>query len=440
MTSTLNPHFLSQMDATPTLNLQDGTDFPHSGLFDMLHKGLKGSFAYKASVTDFDIAQSAPGSFTQFVIAAGAVMRDGVTAVIATDTILLDTSVAEGGITTTGVGSLTANQDVTPVAGGDVYLMLVADASNALKIVGNNSTINKVPMILATDIPIALIKMVAGSDDDATDRPIQYFTTDKTANGLALMYDNSGVAAKAAEITSSASGTTWNAEANNDITFVKPTGQIDLLLTQMQATDTGPTLTIRNQRGGGGANTTSAGSIIFKADDDGSNDQILSKIISKYINSANGSEYGDLRMSIANQNGSLVETLSLVGSAAAADVRVGVKTAAPESTLDVTGTIGATYVGDTATTKNLDITSSFVTLSNASAVTVNLPAVADATNRIYSLKNNGGGTATLTPNGSETITLATGAAPTSLALNQGEWAIIIGGSGTWHVMAKGTVM
>ena len=438
MTSTLNPHFLSQMDATPTLNLQDGTDFPHSGLFDMLHKGLKGSFAYKASVTDFDIAQSAPGSFTQFVIAAGAVMRDGVTAVIATDTILLDTSVAEGGITTTGVGSLTANQDVTPVAGGDVYLMLVADASNALKIVGNNSTINKVPMILATDIPIALIKMVAGSDDNATDRPIQYFTTDKTANGLSLMYDNSGVAGFGGQIASTASGTTWQSMA--DITIANPGATTDLII-QDQPNDaaTGPSLNFRNYRASA-ANNDVGGTINFNVFDNGGSDAAVSKITSKNLLNVAGSEFGDMRFSVANQNGGLVETLSLVGSATAADTRVGVNTAAPESTLDVTGTIGATYVGDTATTKNLDITSSFVTLSNASAVTVNLPAVADATNRIYSLKNNGGGTATLTPNGSETITLATGASPTSLALNQGEWAIIIGGAGTWHVMAKGTVM
>ena len=75
--STLNPHFLSQMEATPTLNLQDGTDYPHSGLFDMLHKGLKGSFAYKASATDFDITQDVAGDYTSIAVAAGAVLRNG---------------------------------------------------------------------------------------------------------------------------------------------------------------------------------------------------------------------------------------------------------------------------------------------------------------------------------------------------------------------------
>ena len=142
MTSTLNPHFLSQMEATPTLNLQDGTDYPHSGLFDMLHKGLKGSFAYKASATDFDITQADAGSFTSLAIKGGAVFRDGIAATIGsgsgtTTTILLDTSVAEGGYTTNGT-SVTANQDVTPVSGGDVYLMIVADASNTIKIRGRN--------------------------------------------------------------------------------------------------------------------------------------------------------------------------------------------------------------------------------------------------------------------------------------------------------------
>ena len=443
MTSTLNPHFLSQMEATPTLNLQDGTDYPHSGLFDMLHKGLKGSFAYKASATDFDITQADAGSFTSLAIKGGAVFRDGIAATIGsgsgtTTTILLDTSVAEGGYTTNGT-SVTANQDVTPVSGGDVYLMIVADASNTIKIRGRNADTNKVPMLLTTDIPIAIVKMTAGSDDDATDRPIQYFTTDKTSNGLQLLYDNSGVAGFAGSISSSSSLTTWT--TMQDITINDMGGTTDLiLLDNVNDAATGPSISLKNERASNGSNNDVAGTINFGVADDGGSAAAISKIVSKALSVAAGNEYGDMRFSIANQNGSLVETLSLVGSASSGDVRAGINQASPESTLDIGGSLGVAFVKDTTTSKTLDLANSYVVFENASPITVNLPAVSGATNRIYHIKNDGGGAATLTKNGSDTITVVGGATTNTLGLNQGEFVQIVGGSGTWHVLIKGTVL
>ena len=443
MTSTLNPHFLSQMEATPTLNLQDGTDYPHSGLFDMLHKGLKGSFAYKASATDFDITQADAGSFTSLAIKGGAVFRDGIAATIGsgsgtTTTILLDTSVAEGGYTTNGT-SVTANQDVTPVSGGDVYLMIVADASNTIKIRGRNADTNKVPMLLTTDIPIAIVKMTAGSDDDATDRPIQYFTTDKTSNGLQLLYDNSGVGGFAGSISSSSSLTTWT--TMQDITINDMGGTTDLiLLDNVNDAATGPSISLKNERASNGSNNDVAGTINFGVADDGGSAAAISKIVSKALSVAAGNEYGDMRFSIANQNGSLVETLSLVGSSSSGDVRAGINQASPESTLDIGGSLGVAFVKDTTTSKTLDLANSYVVFENASPITVNLPAVSGATNRIYHIKNDGGGAATLTKNGSDTITVVGGATTNTLGLNQGEFVQIVGGSGTWHVLIKGTVL
>ena len=443
MTSTLNPHFLSQMEATPTLNLQDGTDYPHSGLFDMLHKGLKGSFAYKASATDFDITQADAGSFTSLAIKGGAVFRDGIAATIGsgrgpTTTILLDTSVAEGGYTTNGT-SVTANQDVTPVSGGDVYLMIVADASNTIKIRGRNADTNKVPMLLTTDIPIAIVKMAAGSDDDATNRPIQYFTTDKTSNGLQLLYDNSGVAGFAGSISSSSSLTTWT--TMQDITINDMGGTTDLiLLDNVNDAATGPSISLKNERASNGSNNDVAGTINFGVIDDGGSAAAISKIVSKALSVAAGNEYGDMRFSIANQNGSLVETLSLVGSSSSGDVRAGINQASPESTLDIGGSLGVAFVKDTTTSKTLDLANSYVVFENASPITVNLPAVSGATNRIYHIKNDGGGAATLTKNGSDTITVVGGATTNTLGLNQGEFVQIVGGSGTWHVLIKGTVL
>ena len=442
MTNTLNPHFLSEMLALPVRNLQDGTDYPHSGIFDMLHKGLKGSFAYKASVTDLDITQSDGGSFTQIVIAAGKVFRDGIMRpdgnnVVAADTILLDTSVAEGGFTTNGT-SVTANQDVTPVSGGDVYLMVVVDASNILKIRGRNADINKAPMILTNDIPIAMIKMVADSADDAIGRPVQYFTTDKTANGLTLMYDNSGVAAVMGTMFTAAAGTTW--QTLNDITIHNPTATTDLIIKDASNdAATGPSLTLKNERAGGTGPTNNdiAGTINFSALDAGDAVTPISSIVSKILNVAAGAEFADLRVSIANQNGTLVETLSLVGSAVAADVRVGINKAAPLSTLDIGGSLGVTLIHNTGTTATLDTTSSYVILDNGSPVAANLPAA--VVGRVYYLKNNGGGQVTVNRAGSDTITMQNGATPAAFTLDQGHWATLIGAAGTWHLMQKGTI-
>jgi len=445
MTSTLNPHFLSQMDATPTLNLQDGTDFPHSGLFDMLHKGMRGNFAIKGHADDFDITQSSTGSVTRLAVKGGSIFRDGQLVTITSGgggsptNLDLSTNNALSKFTTNGT-SVTANQDVTPVSGGDVYIMIVVAADNSVQIRGRNADTNKVPMLLTTDIPIALVKMVAGSSDTATDRPIQYFTTDKTANTLQLLYDNSGVAGFAGSISSSSSATTW--ATMQDITVNNQGGgTTDLvLLDNINDAATGPSLSLKNERASNGANNDVAGTINFGVADNGGSAAAISKIVSKALNVAAGNEYGDMRFSIANQNGSLVETLSLVGSASSGDVRVGINQASPESTLDVGGSLGVAFVKDTSTSKTLDLANSYVVFENGSPITVNLPAVSGATNRIYHIKNDGGGAATLTRNGSDTITVVGGATTTTLGLNQGEFVQIVGGSGTWHVLIKGTVL
>jgi len=433
----VNPFFLTQMATLPTLNLQDGTDYPHSGLFDMLHKGLKGSFAYKASATDFDIAQSDGGSFTQIVIAAGAVMRDGITANVVSDTILLDTSVAEGGFTTNGT-IVTADQDVTPTT-EDVYLMVVVNASNVLKIMGRNADVNKAPMILATDIPVAMIKMTANSLDNATDRPIQYFTTDKTSNALTLMYENGSLGTFAGSISSTSSATTW--QTMSDITITNPGSQTDLIIQDAAPVDaaTGPSLNFRNYRASA-APDDYAGTVNFNVFDNGGADAPIGKITSKALSVAASNEYGDMLFSIANQNGTLVETLSLVGSATAGDVRVGINKAAPLSRFEVDGTIGKTLIHNTSTSvlaAVLDTPNYFIT-DNGSAVAVAMPAA--VIGREYHLKNNGAGTVTFTCNGSDTFTVMNGATPTTFDLITSEWMTIVGSAGTWHIVRKGTII
>ena len=295
MTSTLNPHFLSQMEATPTLNLQDGTDYPHSGLFDMLHKGIRGNFAIKGHADDFDIAQSSTGSVTRLAVKGGSIFRNGILVTIVSGgggsptNLDLSTNNALSKFTVNG-STVTANQDVTPVSSGDVYIMIVVAADNSIQIRGRNADTNKVPMLLTTDIPIALVKMVAGSLDTATDRPIQYFTTDKTANGLQLLYDNSGVAGFAGSISSTSSLTTWT--TMQDITVNNQGATTDVtLLDNFNDAATGPSLSFKNERASNGSNNDVAGTINFGVMDNGGSAAPISKIVSKVLNVAAGNEY-----------------------------------------------------------------------------------------------------------------------------------------------------
>ena len=449
MTSTLNPHFLSQMDSTPTLNLQDGTDFPHSGLFDMLHKGLKGDYAVKLTATDFDITQSSTGSVTRLATKGGSVMRNNQLVTIgggSGSSTNLDLTTTAGAVTTNGT-SLTSSRDVTPIEGGDCYLMIVAAANNTIQLRGECGTgfINKVPMILTNDIPIAMVKVAAGaaSTDTATDRPIQYFTTDKTAESLTLAYSSgtypSHVINYAGIINASASGNAWTT-ANQNITMMKDGGQIDLILTTgPDDSNVGPKLSLKNQKGGGSsAGNTIAGTIQFESIADDASAAPTASMTSKILGVAAGNEYGDLRFSVANQNGNLLETLSLVGSAVAADVRVGVNKAAPLSRFEVDGSFGATLLELTAGT-TLDIAASFVAINSTGgggSIQVNLPARSSALNRIYTIKNDGSDVAEIHRGGSDTIMKNVSQhSETQIDMQPGEFMIIAAGAAKWRVLA-----
>ena len=215
MTSTLNPHFLSEMDATPTNQIRDDLDFPHSGIFKALHLAAKGTYVIKESATDFDITQGTSGGFTQLQVKGGAGFRQGKYVQIGsgsgtTTNLTMNTSYNPG----------TGAVDVTPVA-SDVYLFLVAKADNSIVLRGVNSTTDKVPELVADDIPIAVVKVTASSADAATDRPIQYLTTDQDDNSLSIGYASSDNYVEAFSITSNASGdiTFEQKVSNKDFTF-----------------------------------------------------------------------------------------------------------------------------------------------------------------------------------------------------------------------------
>lgn len=83
----------------------------------------------------------------------------------------------------------------------------------------------------------------------------------------------------------------------------------------------------------------------------------------------------------------------------------------------------------TATSVTLAAEDEYVTCSNASSVTVNVPAAASHTNRLFFIKNIGAGTVTVDPNGSETV--FTTSAVTTVALSTGDSLRMISNGTGW---------
>jgi len=213
MTSSDNSGGFSRMAVDPTLGgLRDGTDFPHSGIFHALNIASGGSYAVLDG-NNFDITQSDSSGNTQFVVAAGREFRDGeYLAEIATATFTQGTP---------------ATFD-EPTA-GNMYYLLVVNASNVLELKDNNSltAVDIVPVPAAGDIPIAVIRLAAG--ETTTQRHIQFLTTGKTSNSVSIGYPSGSNYSEQLSITSDGTNVAFAGASNSDIQFTPSgSGQVDV--------------------------------------------------------------------------------------------------------------------------------------------------------------------------------------------------------------------
>ncbi len=163
-----NPGFLSTLSNTPSTRIVDGTDNIHSGIINALNVATGGN----AVISGFNITQEDGGTYTQYDVAAGKILRDG---------ILVDVS-ARNNIAP-GVGARADN---------DWYATVVVDSSNVIQIRTGGSGIStaSVSTLSASDIPVAIIKYPAGTDHDAVDRPVQFLGYNGSTRGLSIL--NSG--------------------------------------------------------------------------------------------------------------------------------------------------------------------------------------------------------------------------------------------------------
>jgi hypothetical protein len=210
-----NPYFYSTLSGTPTTQITDSIDFPHTGLVKALSQALRGNYAVKTA-SDFNITFADGGSFTTIAVTAGKVYRDGklhtVDALSATN---MNTSYNSG----------TGAVDITPVS-SDMYLFLVAidggGSNDTMVLRGVNTTTNADPAFVDGDVPIALIKIVGGSADDDTStstRMVQYFTTSKKENTLSVGYDSSGYTETLSIASNSGDTEITSAVSDKDIIF-----------------------------------------------------------------------------------------------------------------------------------------------------------------------------------------------------------------------------
>ena len=194
-----NPHHYSTTSGvTTTTQISDDIDYPHSGLIKALSQGIRGNYAIKSAADCFDITLTS-STYTQIAVASGKAYRDGK---LVTITQLNATNL-------TGVH-----------ATEDVYQLLVAQANNTMALRGSNSVTNRIPDLTDGDIPIAVIKLVAGSaqgSNATTDRLVQFLTTSKVSNDLSIGYDNSGAYTETANISGASGVTTITAGSSTDV-------------------------------------------------------------------------------------------------------------------------------------------------------------------------------------------------------------------------------
>ena len=218
-----NPHnYSTTSGTTPTTQITDDVDYPHTGLIKSLSQGIRGNYAIKGSATDFDITFADGGSFTTIAVTTGKAYRDGklvtITALSATP---MNTSYNPG----------TGAVDITPVA-NNVYLILVAKSDNTMVLRGSNAVTNRIPDFVDGDIPIAIIKVIGGSADNSaatSDRLVQFLTTSKVTNEVSIGYDNSGYT-ESGKITGDNNSIDISSTITNADINLTPNGQGDVKL------------------------------------------------------------------------------------------------------------------------------------------------------------------------------------------------------------------
>ena len=153
-----NPNYYSQSTTSTFNQIEDGVDFPHTGIIKSLSDGLGQNYA----ISDFDITID---SATQIDVGAGVIFRDG-------------KKVSISAVNNLALGRTTANENS--------YHLVVVNSSDAI-VIRSPSAKDKVPDYTAGDTIIAVV-----THNGNNPMPIQYLTVNKTEHSLSVGRNNSG--------------------------------------------------------------------------------------------------------------------------------------------------------------------------------------------------------------------------------------------------------
>lgn len=188
-----NPNFFGQSTTGTPSQIEDGVDFPHTGLIKTLALGMKQNYV----INGFDIT---PSSETAGTVSTGTIMRDGQV-------------ISVSG----GSPPYPISLDATYTNG---YHLLVVDSTNTV-VVRNPASptigADKVPAYVDGDVIIAVLTHTGVNPFN-----IQYLTVNKTKNSLSIG-EGSGTYSEEMSITSDGTNVTFTGSTNTNMNFT-PSG------------------------------------------------------------------------------------------------------------------------------------------------------------------------------------------------------------------------
>jgi hypothetical protein len=216
---------ITNLAGTPSTGLVDGTDKLHSGILKTLESFSQGDMCI--SHAGFTITGA--GTYTQYNLAQPIKFTSKGQYVSYTSgnlTVVYSSTVAD------------ASNDrydwvlLNPAIGGTPSIVIVQGTAASAPLVAD---------ITAGYIPIALVKIDAGSANNATSRNFQLYTMSKVSNSLSIGYNDSGYT-ESGNITGSADGIT-----------IKPSGDV---IIQGETTDDVSLTVVNNKDAGDGETAT----------------------------------------------------------------------------------------------------------------------------------------------------------------------------------------
>jgi hypothetical protein len=360
-----NPHFYGQSTTGTPNQIEDGVDFPHTGIIKALADGLGQNYG----ISGFDITTD---SATQIDVGAGVIFRDGKRHEI------------------TAVPNLTLGR--TNV-NENSYHLVVVDKDNAIAI-RSPSAKDKVAgytvRTLTSGSSTAHVQgdtIIAVVTHDGNDpMPIQYLTVDKAENSLSIGYSNSGTYTESGKITGDADSLDIVSSITNADINITPNGNGKIVLdglnwpiadgsaNQVLKTDGGGQLSFVAQTSAysdanaisaveGEATLALSGDVTIASNKTLTIDSDLElSVSSNDVVIKNTNQDNDMIFKV-NDGGSDTEVMRIDGDVA----RVGIGTATPSEKLTVSGNIRSS--GDVVVGAALDHNGSNISFFATAAAT-----------------------------------------------------------------------